>query len=450
MTMHKTDLEIISQEGEGQIIEFKEAFTPLIVKEIVAFANSTGGRVFIGIDDYGKVKGIKITNSLKSQITDIARNCDPAISVSMQALENVLVVKVEEGTNKPYQCKEGFFLRQGPNAQKLTRDQILQLCIDESKIRFDTQLSPKFKYPQDFDNNLFNQYIEAAKIDFSYKTEDVLINLGVAQKKASQLLLNNTGILFFAKEPCKFFPSAYVDVVVFKGTERVDVIDRKTFKNGLLENLNRTRVYLQEHLNVKYKYREDWKRENIYELPLDALREAVANALMHRDYFVTGANITVSIFDNRVEVSSPGGLPKPLTVKDLGKMSKRRNEVIADLFSRLDFVEKLGTGINKIKGWMKEANLKTPKMESTGFFFMTFYRDAYDVPKMSLNVPKQERFRYIINKVKSIEMFTSLTLAKELNVNEKTIDRDLEELKRMKIIQYLGSKRKGYYKLIKT
>ena len=121
---------------------------------------------------------------------------------------------------------------------------------------------------------------------------------------------------------------------------RVDVIDRKIFKSGLLENLNSARIYLQEHLNVRYKYRKDWKRENVYELPMDALREAVANALMHRDYFISGTNITVAIFDDRVEISSPGGLPRPLTIKDLGKMSKRRNETISDLFSRLDFVEK--------------------------------------------------------------------------------------------------------------
>jgi len=324
MKLTKKDLEIILQEGEGQTIEFKETVSSSIVKDIVAFANSIGGRVFIGINDNGKIKGLNITNSLKSQVADLARNCDPPISVYLQKLENVLVVTVAGDANKPHQCKEGFFLRQGPNSQKLTRDRIIQFCIDEAKIKFDTQINTKFKYPEDFDRKLFKQYLESINMKHGYKAEDVLVNLGVAQKKSGGILFNTAGILFFAKEPCKFFPSAYVDVAVFKGTKRIDVIDRKTFKGGLLENLIRARVYLQEHLNVRYEYRENWKRENIYEIPLDALREAVANALMHRDYFITGANITVAIFDNRVEISSPGGLPKPLTVKDLGKMSKMR------------------------------------------------------------------------------------------------------------------------------
>lgn len=245
-------------------------------------------------------------------------------------------------------------------------------------------------------------------------------------------MFNNTGILFFAKDPCKFFPSVYVDAVVFKGTERVDVIDRKTFKSGLFENLNSARIYLQEHLNVRYEYKENWRRENIYELPINALREAVANALMHRDYFITGANITISIFDDRVEVTSPGGLPRPLTLKDLGKVSKRRNEIIADLFSRLDFVEKLGTGISKMRNWMKEYGLKIPVIESNGFFTVTFKRSIIpsqmllkDVAKVSLkNVTKKERHRYILNKIRLKEPFTLITIAKELNVKKRTIDRD--------------------------
>ncbi|MBI4243456.1 MAG: putative DNA binding domain-containing protein, partial [Planctomycetes bacterium] len=169
MKLTKQDLEIILQEGEGHTIEFKESFTSSIAQDIVAFTNATGGRIFIGVDDSGKVNGINITNSLKSQITDIARNCDPQICVNLQTLGNVLIVNVEEGSNKPYQCKDGFFLRQGPNSQKLTRDQIIQFYIDETKIRFDTQFNPKFRYPEDFDKNLFRQYLQAIKVNPGYK-----------------------------------------------------------------------------------------------------------------------------------------------------------------------------------------------------------------------------------------------------------------------------------------
>jgi len=90
-------------------------------KEIVAFANSDGGRIFLGMDDKGKIKGINITNKLKSQIQDIARNCDPSIKISLEEFENILIINIEEGKDKPYKCSSGFYLRQGANLQKAYR-----------------------------------------------------------------------------------------------------------------------------------------------------------------------------------------------------------------------------------------------------------------------------------------------------------------------------------------
>lgn len=451
MQIFKKDLEIILQEGEDQTIEFKESFTLAISKEIVAMANTIGGKIFLGIDDNNIKKRIEVTNDLKSKIIDLAKNCDPSIPVNLQVLENILIIDIPTGLNKPYQCKDGFFLRQGTNSQKLTRDKIIEFLQNEKQIKFDSQINKDFSYPKDFNKEAWKEYIEAVGIHSKSKTEDILINLGIAQLNHGKLLFNNAGVLFFAKNLDKFFRHSYIDMVVFKGTDRVDVIDRKIFNNGLFENFNKARIYLKEHLNVRYEYRDDWKRENIYELPLDALREAVANAFMHRDYFITGANICVSIFDDRVEITSPGRLPKPLTKKDLGKLSIRRNEIIADLFSRLEYIEKLGTGIKKMKGWMKEYKLNPPKIEATGIFTITFYRHvAKNVGKMSLkNVPKKERQEYILNKILSKESFTFITIAKELSVHDKTIERDIEDLKQQKIIKFVGSKRSGYYAIIK-
>ena len=266
-----------------------------------------------------------------------------------------------------------FFVRQGANSKKLIRDEIIQFNVDENKICFDNQINTKFEYVRDFDVDKLEKYLKVANVSIKQDAEDALLNLEVAEKKNGRLFFRNAGILFFAKEPCKFFSSAYVDAVVFKGIERVDVIDRKIFSGSLLENLESVYTYLREHLNLRYEHSNlGLKRSNIYELPLNALREVVVNALMHRDYFITGANVSVCIFEDRVEVTSPGSLPKPLTISDLGKKSKRRNEIIANLFARLDFVEKLGTGISKVRQWMKEYQLEEPHIEVGGFFYMYF------------------------------------------------------------------------------
>ena len=113
--MDKKEIDIILKEGEGYKIEFKEGLSNL-EKEIAAFANSSGGRIFLGVTDEGKLKGINITNELKSRIQDIANNCRPKIKISIERLENVLIINVREGEDKPYECSSGFYKRIGPNS----------------------------------------------------------------------------------------------------------------------------------------------------------------------------------------------------------------------------------------------------------------------------------------------------------------------------------------------
>jgi len=149
--------------GEGQYIEFKEGIDKSLQKEMVAFANASGGFIYIGITDNSKIKGINITNKLKSQIQDIAHNCDPALVISIQELDNIIEIEVKEGANKPYSCSAGFFMRMGANFQKMKRDEILALAIKTGKIRFDEQICENFEW-KDFDNEKFEYYLKLANI----------------------------------------------------------------------------------------------------------------------------------------------------------------------------------------------------------------------------------------------------------------------------------------------
>src|SRR3989338_7215052 len=147
--MDKGQLDFILQEGEGYKIEFKESING-IDKEMVAFANAEGGMIFLGIGDNNKIKGINIDNKFKSQIQDIALNCDPPLKIKLELLERILIIHVLEGNDKPYKCSSGFYLRQGPNSQKLMRDDILSFAVTEGKIRFDEALNDEFNFSDDF------------------------------------------------------------------------------------------------------------------------------------------------------------------------------------------------------------------------------------------------------------------------------------------------------------
>ncbi|MEA2104058.1 MAG: putative DNA binding domain-containing protein, partial [Candidatus Cloacimonadota bacterium] len=197
------NLDELLQLGEGQYIEFKESPDKSLSKEIVAFANASGGIVYLGVSDVGKMKGITITNKLKSRIQDIAHNCDPSIILVLTEVKNILAIEIREGNNKPYSCSSGFFMRMGANSQKMSRNEILALAIRSGKIRFDEQICPNFDW-RDFDEDKFEYYLKLANISNSLPRNEILKNLRILTNEG----FTNAGVLYFAKKPYKYIISS--------------------------------------------------------------------------------------------------------------------------------------------------------------------------------------------------------------------------------------------------
>ena len=195
--MNKKELQLILQEGEGYKIEFKESLTNLD-KELVAFANSSGGKIFLGITDEAKIKGIRITNQLKSQVQDIANNCQPHVKLLLTEIDNVLVINVREGEDKPYKCSSGFYTRVGPNSQKLNRNEIIEFLKSEVKVRFDELINIKFDFNIHFDEKKLDNFLRLAGVSKIIDNPSILVNLGVAEKQEGKTIFNNTGVLFFS------------------------------------------------------------------------------------------------------------------------------------------------------------------------------------------------------------------------------------------------------------
>ncbi len=208
--------------GEGQFIEFKESLDKSFQKEVVAFANASGGVIYLGITDVGVIKGIEVTNRLKSQIQDMAYNCDPTIIILLTEVDNVLAIEIKEGTNKPYSCSSGFFMRMGANSQKMTRGEILALAIKSGKIRYDEQICNNFDW-KDFDNEKFKYYLKLAGISNNLPKEEILKNLRVLTDEG----FTNAGALYFAKEPYKYVISSKIRCIHFYGDKRIDILDKK-------------------------------------------------------------------------------------------------------------------------------------------------------------------------------------------------------------------------------
>jgi ATP-dependent DNA helicase RecG len=424
MTQH--ELDTIIQSGEGYKTEFKRNVNTDLSKELVAFANASGGRIFIGIEDNGTVSGVTIDNSLKSKVAMMAHECDPAVEIELEAFNNVLILNVPEGKDKPYRCTNGFYIRNGASSIKLGTQEIIGFIQSEGKVKFDELKNKAVKYPEQMDKAAIARFKQLCGITATINDDELLINLGLLYPEP--LVINNTGVLFFVKNPTRFIPQSAVTCVAYKGNTKVDILDKKTFEFDLISNIDETIAFLKRHLNLAYEIKAKRRVEKM-EIPEVVLREAIVNAAAHRDYFEKGATVMIELFDNRVEISNPGGLPKGLKEEDFGKRTLARNPLITALLHRAGYIEKLGTGIPRIKQIMIEAGLPEPEFEFDKFFVITLKKMAASFnkkPMADLNISgtRFERIKHILDTIKAGKKPDVATIAKSFSVNVSTIRKD--------------------------
>lgn len=322
-------LKLLIAEGEGLTVEFKEKYTPKIDRDIVAFANTKGGRILLGVTDDGKIIGETLTNRLKAEILDLARKCEPSVEIKkISRCDNLVAIEIHEGGEKPYSCSAGYFVRFDGLSQKMTQKEVRLVYKAAAANVFEDELHKDFSW-EDVSGEKIRTFFKEANIALgSANPEDALRSLGLAGKDG----VKNAGVLFFAKEPRRHIIQCQATLAAFKGTSRVHMYDRKDIQDDLLTQYKEAMIFLEKHLNIRTEI-TGADRKDIYEIPLEALREAVANAIVHRDYSMRGTSLMVEVHEDRVVVSNPGGFPAGMTEQKLGVLSVRRNELIADIFA---------------------------------------------------------------------------------------------------------------------
>lgn len=449
--MDNKELELIMKEGESYKIEFKENMNGLD-KEIVAFANSSGGRVFLGMDDHGNIKGIKMTNRRRSQIQDIANNCEPKIKISLEEFQDVIIITVYEGGDKPYECCGGFYKRIGANSQKLSRDEIMELFKSEGKARFDEFIETRFNYPEDFDESRFKRFLQLAEISESDDTDKMLVSLGVAEKQENKLVFNNAGVLFFSKEPQRFVPWSVFTVALFKDDAGVEIIDRKEVKGSLFEIVEEVMKFVKLYSKVAYRFTGKPRRDNIYEYPFDAIREAVINSVMHKYYFEHGHNNILKFLPDRIRIENYWLEPQNFV---LGKTVFRRNQQIADLFSRIHFGERMGTGFERIKEMCKKENAPSPEVEYDENYFYVTFKQSREYLKLAekgsegkVTETVEKTVEKTLSAMKENPHITQKELEELTGLSRSGVEWNIKKLKEEGIIKRVGPDKGGHWKVI--
>ncbi len=447
-----TDTEKINfllKEGEGLTVEFKEHFTPRIDEDIVAFSNTRGGVILLGVRDDQTVGGETLTSDMKARINSVARNCNPPVQVKIKQIQDVVLIEVSQGEEKPYSCGSGYFRRLDGTTQKMTNHE-LRLMFQENEI---VPFEDKIHKGATWDNmskEKIRNFLKEADISMrKIVPRDILTSLNIAEGEG----ITNAGVLFFAKDPRRLIVQAQMTLIAFKGLDRVHIYDRQDVQDDLLTQFNAAVLFLMKHLNRRSEI-IGVNRKDIYELPFEALREAIANAIIHRDYSVRGTSLVVEVYDDRVEIVNPGVFPRHRK-KEFGKISVRRNEHIADLFFRMDKVERAGTGIRRMREAMASAGLMAPKIMQSGFYTIVFKRPVEKgAENLTQKIPRkypEELTRNQLNILGLLEGDDSLTreqLAEKLNISPETIKKNIEKLKAKKILKRIGPDKGGHWEIV--
>ena len=371
------------KKGEGKNLEFKEALpsSEQLAKSIIAFGNMGGGKLFLGVSNNGEIKGIADADptDYSDRISNIVHDCiHPVLVPEIYAFtieeKTIIVIEVYPSPLKPHFLKskgkaEGTYIRVAATNKQADAEYIQELERQKLNISFDEDICR--------DVNIEEYNLNALKALLSDRlkkqiSDNDLYNLKLLKKQGDRTYITNAAMIITAE-----FEHVQIRCARFKGTNMDIFIDQKDFDTNLFEELEDTMKFLLLNINLHGELGPDFiRRIDTYEIPPDALREAVVNAIIHRDYVMSGSDIKIAVFDDRIEITSPGGFPRGITIEDvLSGRSEIRNRVIARVFKEAGLIEKWGRGVGKIMKTCEEYGLKKPDIIESGMFVkFVFYR----------------------------------------------------------------------------
>ena len=382
-------IDTLIAQGEGPALEFKRSPTKDIGRTFCAFANANGGTVLVGVSDAGAAVGVQDHNRLKAQMQTAARSVDPPIDVRVDSVGAVLRITVPPQARKPYAFGGRFFMRIGASSQQLSNEEIENFFYSSGRIRFDRRTCPDFSINEDIDAQTWTTFCRRAKIPEDMAPFTALRNLDLLDRNDQP---TNACAWLLGPDIRRFTDTGYISCELFMGSDRVKILDRREIHTAAATMIDEAVAWILSKINVEYVIDAVQRRERP-ELPEEALREIVANAVAHRDYRSTG-NIHIRVFRDRLEVTSPGGLPSGMREEDLGSKSLPRNPLLFSILHRMGVVEKIGSGIQRVRELCRQSGLDAPTMRidadwvTTTVARRTSTADAQPEPKRTCRSPE--------------------------------------------------------------
>jgi len=437
---------------EGETLEFKRQWTDRALEDLAAFANTRGGTLLVGIRKNGEIVGTAADDREIQRIANLIVShlgITPSIRVVEREGRPVLEIRVDPA--RGVVSYGGRYLRRvGSTNRDFAPEELARHLLERSGRTWDGLPSG---WPLDeVEPKALENFAHMARPKLPHldpeSPEQTLQNLDLL----SDGRLKNAGVLLFGKRPQRLFPQAQVRIGLFRGTE---ILDSHDFTGTLWEQLEGAMERFRQVLKVRFDVRvkepslEGLRRREVWEYPLEALREALINALIHQDYTVP-ADIQIKIHEDRLEIWNAGELPPPLKPEDLRgpHRSVLRNPLLAQAFYFAGLIERWGTGTTRIIELCRRQGLPEPEFQNQqGGFLVIFAKDPY-TPERLRALGLSERQIQIITALRSTESASLGELHRLFpDVSAKTVQRDLQALVKKGLLKALGEKKGRRYAL---
>lgn len=435
---------------ESQIIEWKSNWRDEYLKWICGFANSDGGKLFLGINDNGEIIGLQ---NIKRLLEDLPNKIQTHLGILCDVkLEKKNDKKFIEINVNPYDIpvsyRGKYYFRTGSTNKLLQGNSLTKFLLEKAGKSWESIIEPEGKF-SDINSNAIETFIESANstkrmpfVNSDYKTESILSNLSLSKNGN----LKRAAILLFGKQPTKFYINAYVKIGRFDSSE-TNLKFQEIVEGNAFQLANKTLEVLDRKFLISPISYEGIHRIEKWEYPYEALREAIINAIIHKDYL--GAPIQIGVYNDKLTIWNEGILPDDLDVEDLKieHSSRPYNPILANTFFKGGLIESWGRGTLKIINECISAGLPEPLIElASGGIKVTLFKhkltDKY-IKELGLTTRQNK----IIDFLKKEQSTTNRVCRELFNISEKTAYRDLEKLVKLDILQKVGDKKGTVYVL---
>jgi ATP-dependent DNA helicase RecG len=449
---HLMDIEQIKElvkQGESHTLEFKTSLTQLkgSFESLCGFLNGHGGTVLIGVTDSGKIVGQSVTNETKIEIANEISKFEPPVNVSVNYIpvddkKVVIVLTAESSPYAPhaFDCKP--FQRNQSTTSKMPQHRYEQLMVKRGHINhcWDEQFVTGYGI-EDLDHEEIRRTVlqgananRCSQQAIAESIPDILKRL----KLVKDGLLKRAALILFAKDVEGDYPQFHIRMARFSGLTKTGAfIDNQIFYGNAFRILEQASEFVRRHLPIASFYQEtSFERIDRPALPVLAVREALINAISHRDYSKRNSSIALAIYDDRLEIWNPGKLTTELTIPDLARVhsSIPRNDLVCKVFYVRNLIEKWGTGTNKMIDLCREQDLSPPEFtEYSAGFSVTFkFKEPIgsghiSKPEVDTLTPRQKEIFTLI-KAKGELTFRDMSMNLGNSITARTLMRELKYL----------------------